>query len=89
VIHVIIYILYLYILIIDIISRIDILRFFINAVSEPPVSQSNQFAWHPSGEIHMSVGGQGSVTVNTHKQETEDVEVMSTDSSSSSSSDSQ
>lgn len=58
-------------------------------VSEPPVSQSNQFAWHPSGEIHMSVGGQGSVAVNTHKQETEDVEVMSTDSSSSSSSDSQ
>ncbi|EFN89692.1 mediator of RNA polymerase II transcription subunit 4 [Harpegnathos saltator] len=56
---------------------------------EPPVSQSNQFAWHPSGEIHMSVGGQGSVAVNTHKQETEDVEVMSTDSSSSSSSDSQ
>lgn len=56
---------------------------------EPPVSQSNQFAWHPSGEIHMSVGAQGSVTVNTHKQETEDVEVMSTDSSSSSSSDSQ
>ncbi|XP_014468559.1 PREDICTED: mediator of RNA polymerase II transcription subunit 4 [Dinoponera quadriceps] len=55
---------------------------------EPPVSQSNQFAWHPSGEIHMSVG-QGSVAVNTHKQETEDVEVMSTDSSSSSSSDSQ
>jgi len=67
----------------------DILRFFTNVVSEPPVSQSNQFAWHPSGEIHMSVGGQGSVTVNTHKQETEDVEVMSTDSSSSSSSDSQ
>ncbi|XP_046429690.1 mediator of RNA polymerase II transcription subunit 4 isoform X1 [Neodiprion virginianus] len=56
---------------------------------EPPVSQANQFAWHPSGEIHMSVGGQGSVAMNTHKQETEDVEVMSTDSSSSSSSDSQ
>jgi len=57
---------------------------------EPPVSQSaNQFAWHPSGEIHMSVGGQGSVAMNTHKQENEDVEVMSTDSSSSSSSDSQ
>ncbi|XP_076673012.1 mediator complex subunit 4 [Andrena cerasifolii] len=54
-----------------------------------PVSQANQFAWHPSGEIHMSVSGQGSVAMNTHKQETEDVEVMSTDSSSSSSSDSQ
>ncbi|KAB0790617.1 hypothetical protein PPYR_05288 [Photinus pyralis] len=55
-----------------------------------PASQPNQFAWHPSGEIHMSVG-QGSVQVDTrnHKQETEDVEVMSTDSSSSSSSDSQ
>ncbi|OXU29380.1 mediator of RNA polymerase II transcription subunit 4 [Nasonia vitripennis] len=51
---------------------------------------SSQFAWHPSGEIHMSVNaGQGTVPINTHKQETEDVEVMSTDSSSSSSSDSQ
>ncbi|XP_051165415.1 mediator of RNA polymerase II transcription subunit 4 [Leptopilina boulardi] len=57
--------------------------------AEPPVSQANQFAWHPSGEIHMTMGGQGSVAMNTHKQETEDVEVMSTDSSSSSSSDSQ
>ncbi|KAI4459052.1 mediator of rna polymerase ii transcription subunit 4 [Holotrichia oblita] len=57
---------------------------------EIPASQQNQFAWHPSGEIHMSVG-QGSVPMDTrnHKQETEDVEVMSTDSSSSSSSDSQ
>ncbi|KAF5300064.1 hypothetical protein FQA39_LY11256 [Lamprigera yunnana] len=57
---------------------------------EIPASQPNQFAWHPSGEIHMSVG-QGSVPVDTrnHKQDTEDVEVMSTDSSSSSSSDSQ
>ncbi|XP_033225054.1 mediator of RNA polymerase II transcription subunit 4 [Belonocnema kinseyi] len=57
--------------------------------AEPPVSQANQFAWHPSGEIHMTMGGQGSVAMNTVKQETEDVEVMSTDSSSSSSSDSQ
>ena len=57
---------------------------------EVPASQQNQFAWHPSGEIHMSVG-QGSVPMDTrnHKQENEDVEVMSTDSSSSSSSDSQ
>lgn len=57
---------------------------------EIPASQPNQFAWHSSGEIHMSVG-QGTVPVDTrnHKQETEDVEVMSTDSSSSSSSDSQ
>ncbi|XP_015121299.1 mediator of RNA polymerase II transcription subunit 4 [Diachasma alloeum] len=57
--------------------------------TEPPASSANQFAWHPSGEIHMSMGGQGSVAMNTHKQENEDVEVMSTDSSSSSSSDSQ
>ncbi|XP_017798274.1 PREDICTED: mediator of RNA polymerase II transcription subunit 4 isoform X1 [Habropoda laboriosa] len=63
---------------------------FVEISLEPPVSsQANQFAWHPSGEIHMSVSGQGSVAMNTHKQETEDVEVMSTDSSSSSSSDSQ
>lgn len=62
---------------------------FFSYFSEPPMSHTNQFAWHPSGEIHMSVGGQGSVAMNTHKQENEDVEVMSTDSSSSSSSDSQ
>ncbi|XP_066252770.1 mediator of RNA polymerase II transcription subunit 4 isoform X2 [Euwallacea similis] len=55
-----------------------------------PASNQNQFAWHPSGEMHISVG-QGSVPMDTrnHKQENEDVEVMSTDSSSSSSSDSQ
>ncbi|KAK0179214.1 hypothetical protein PV327_008027 [Microctonus hyperodae] len=56
---------------------------------EPPASLANQFAWHPSGEINMTMSGQGSVSINTHKQENEDVEVMSTDSSSSSSSDSQ
>lgn len=58
---------------------------------EIPAAQQNQFAWHPaSGEMHISVG-QGTVPMDTrnHKQETEDVEVMSTDSSSSSSSDSQ
>ncbi|XP_030755873.1 mediator of RNA polymerase II transcription subunit 4 [Sitophilus oryzae] len=57
---------------------------------EVPASNQNQFAWHPSGEMHISVG-QGSVPMDTrnHKQENEDVEVMSTDSSSSSSSDSQ
>ncbi|KAL7290128.1 hypothetical protein TKK_0015847 [Trichogramma kaykai] len=54
-----------------------------------PPQVGGPFAWHPSGEIHMSVTGQGTVPINTHKQETEDVEVMSTDSSSSSSSDSQ
>ncbi|XP_067010315.1 mediator of RNA polymerase II transcription subunit 4 [Anabrus simplex] len=59
--------------------------------AEPPASQQNQFAWHPSGDLHMSVGGQGTVAMDTrnHNKETEDVEVMSTDSSSSSSSDSQ
>lgn len=46
--------------------------------------------WHPSGEIHMAVSGQGSVPMDTRNhKEAEDVEVMSTDSSSSSSSDSQ
>ncbi|XP_073978998.1 mediator complex subunit 4 [Rhodnius prolixus] len=58
--------------------------------SEPPASQQNQFAWHSSGEIHMAVG-QGSVPMDTrnHTKDSEDVEVMSSDSSSSSSSDSQ
>ncbi|CAB0012733.1 unnamed protein product [Nesidiocoris tenuis] len=58
--------------------------------TEPPASQQNQFAWHPSGEIHMAVG-QGSVPMDTrnHTKDNEDVEVMSSDSSSSSSSDSQ
>lgn len=79
--------LYIYKKYILVISKFHV--FQISIVLEPPVSQANQFAWHPSGEIHMSVGGQGSVAMNTHKQETEDVEVMSTDSSSSSSSDSQ
>lgn len=58
--------------------------------AEPPSSQQNQFAWHPSGEIHMAVG-QGTVPMDTrnHTKDNEDVEVMSSDSSSSSSSDSQ
>ncbi|CAG9861308.1 unnamed protein product [Phyllotreta striolata] len=57
---------------------------------EIPAAQQNQFAWHPSGEMHINVG-QSTVPMDTrnHKQENEDVEVMSTDSSSSSSSDSQ
>ncbi|KAJ6640202.1 Mediator of RNA polymerase II transcription subunit 4 [Pseudolycoriella hygida] len=59
-----------------------------------PTSAQNQFAWHPSGELHMSMGGAntGSVALDTraHKDDRQDdVEVMSTDSSSSSSSDSQ
>ncbi|KAG4075725.1 hypothetical protein HA402_003550 [Bradysia odoriphaga] len=58
-----------------------------------PTSAQNQFAWHPSGELHMSMGAStGSVALDTraHKDDRQDdVEVMSTDSSSSSSSDSQ
>ena len=60
--------------------------------SEIPASAQNQFAWHPSGELHMSMGTTGgSVQLDTraHKDAQDDVEVMSTDSSSSSSSDSQ
>ncbi|KAJ8954980.1 hypothetical protein NQ318_000411 [Aromia moschata] len=54
-----------------------------------PLSRTSS-AWHPSGEMHISVG-QGTVPMDTrnHKQENDDVEAMSTDSSSSSSSDSQ
>lgn len=63
----------------------------------PPASAQNQFAWHPSGELHMSMSSTaGSVTLETrgtaHNKQgdgPDDVEVMSTDSSSSSSSDSQ
>lgn len=63
------------------------------AVADIPASAQNQFAWHPSGELHMTMGsGAGSVPLDTraHKDASQDdVEVMSTDSSSSSSSDSQ
>lgn len=59
-----------------------------------PASSQSQFAWHPSGELHMTMGSSGGmVTLDTrasHKETTQDdIEVMSTDSSSSSSSDSQ
>lgn len=51
-------------------------------------SQQNQFTWHASGDVHI-----GNVPlerqVQHNNKESEDVEVMSTDSSSSSSSDSQ
>jgi len=56
-----------------------------------PTSAQNQFAWHPSGELHMSMGA-SSVALDTRANRDDrqdDVEVMSTDSSSSSSSDSQ
>lgn len=55
---------------------------------EIPASAQNQFAWHPSGELHMTMGGGSSVPLDTRAGQ-DDVEVMSTDSSSSSSSDSQ
>ncbi|CAG9787207.1 unnamed protein product [Diatraea saccharalis] len=57
-----------------------------------PAPSTNQFTWHPSGELHMSVGGGNSVAIDGRSKDAhtqEDVEVMSTDSSSSSSSDSQ
>ncbi|XP_058807708.1 mediator of RNA polymerase II transcription subunit 4 [Phymastichus coffea] len=54
-----------------------------------PLTAPSQFTWQASGDLHLNVPGQGHVPINTHKQEAEDVEVMSTDSSSSSSSDSQ
>lgn len=71
-------------------SLVDMHRSGHTPGGEPPASQQNQFAWHPSGELHISVG-QGSVAMDSrnHNKENEDVEVMSTDSSSSSSSDSQ
>ncbi|EDS38965.1 mediator complex subunit 4 [Culex quinquefasciatus] len=56
---------------------------------EIPASAQNQFAWHPSGELHMTMGGGSSVPLDTRAGGQDDVEVMSTDSSSSSSSDSQ
>ncbi|KAG8228984.1 hypothetical protein J437_LFUL009542 [Ladona fulva] len=66
--------------------------------TEPPNSQQGTFSWHPSGDLHMTVGGGpggGGATVametgrGHNKENVEDVEVMSTDSSTSSSSDSQ
>lgn len=61
---------------------------------EVPASAQNHFAWHPSGELHMSMSGSsgGSVPLDTRASQRDaqdDVEVMSSDSSSSSSSDSQ
>ncbi|KAJ2947506.1 hypothetical protein O0L34_g17295 [Tuta absoluta] len=57
-----------------------------------PATPTSQFTWHPTGELHMSVGGGNSVAIDSRGKDApnqEDVEVMSTDSSSSSSSDSQ
>lgn len=59
-----------------------------SSTGEIPASAQNQFAWHPSGELHMTMGGGSSVPLDTRAGQ-DDVEVMSTDSSSSSSSDSQ
>ncbi|CAO1431713.1 unnamed protein product [Diamesa tonsa] len=64
---------------------------FIYSSLEIPASAQNQFAWHPTGELHMmSMGSQSSVSLDTnraHKDASQDD--ASTDSSSSSSSDSQ
>ena len=63
-----------------------------NTTAEIPASAQNQFAWHPSGELHMSMGSTGgsvSLDSRAHKNAQDDVEVMSFDTSSSSSSDSQ
>lgn len=57
---------------------------------EIPASAQNQFAWFPSGELHMSLSGQQSIALETsraHKDASQDD--ASSDSSSSSSSDSQ
>ena len=57
---------------------------------EIPASAQNQFAWHPSGEIHMSMGTSGgSVSIETRAHKDASQDDASTDSSSSSSSDSQ
>uniref|UniRef100_A0A1B0CG95 Mediator of RNA polymerase II transcription subunit 4 n=1 Tax=Lutzomyia longipalpis TaxID=7200 RepID=A0A1B0CG95_LUTLO len=64
-----------------------------NTTGEIPASAQNQFAWHPSGELHMSVlASGGSILLDTRARKNAsqvEVEVMSTESSSSSSSDSQ
>jgi mediator of RNA polymerase II transcription subunit 4 len=60
------------------------------ATGEIPASAQNQFAWFPSGELHMSLSGQQSISLETsraHKDASQDD--ASSDSSSSSSSDSQ
>ncbi|EDS39854.1 mediator complex [Culex quinquefasciatus] len=58
-------------------------------IGEITVSAQNQFAWHLSVELHMTMGGGSSIPLDTRAGGQDDVEVMSTDSSSSSSSDSQ
>ncbi|EDS37606.1 mediator complex [Culex quinquefasciatus] len=58
-------------------------------IGEITVSAQNQFAWHLSVELHMTMGGGSSIPLDTRAGGQDYVEVMSTDSSSSSSSDSQ
>ncbi|EDS31859.1 mediator complex [Culex quinquefasciatus] len=58
-------------------------------IGEITVSAQNQFAWHLSVELHMTMGGGSSIPLDTRAGGQDDVEVMSTDSSSSISSDSQ
>lgn len=61
-----------------------------NTTGEIPASAQNQFAWYPSGELHMMSGAHQSISLETnrsHKDASQDD--ASSDTSSSSSSDSQ
>lgn len=47
-------------------SSLNINFSFINFTSDVPTSAQNQFAWHPSGELHMSMGAStGTVALDT------------------------
>ncbi len=59
------------------------------ATSEIPASAQNQFAWFPSGELHMSLSSQQSISLETNPHKDASQDDASSDSSSSSSSDSQ
>lgn len=58
-----------------------------------PNSQAGTYSWHSQGDLHLPLSvshlGVGGMDSRTPKKESDDVDVMSTDSSSSSSSDSQ
>jgi mediator of RNA polymerase II transcription subunit 4 len=60
-----------------------------NSTGEIPASAQNQFAWYPSGQLHMMTGHQ-SISLDTNRtQKDASQDDASSDSSSSSSSDSQ
>lgn len=44
-------------------DRLNIYLLFI--ILDVPASAQNQFAWHPSGELHMSMIAGGSVSLDT------------------------